>query len=463
MFGLIAIYLASFGAIISSLRYPLAGLAAYVGLAVLRPQFIFGFAGNFAGISYWVGLAALVGWGLARLGNWQFGRGRAAVLLLAMFSAWSVISALVAYNQPVAFNSLQNLAKFAVPVLLGVTLLDSNVSRRRIFWVMVLAQGYVAFEMHVSYVIKNYNQAAEGFGGMDNNCFAAALVTMIGPAIALVIASRKWYERAAAAAAGLLILHTAMLTFSRGGMVGLLAVGVTAFVMMPKRPKYMAALLVAAIIAIRLTGPELLARYSSAFADESERDGSAQSRVDLWRDTLQVVADNPLLGVGPSNWRPIASQYGWTEGKSAHSVWMETAAELGIPGATLLLLFFLVPAARLWPIAREPLTDANRDDVAIAIGVVLSVVGFVVSAQFVTVTGLEQPYYIVMIGIAVLKARSAAAPDAAPAPAPVPAAPIAVPAGSVLAARPRVAAPAPAASVTPILDLSSRPRVPGRR
>jgi hypothetical protein len=85
---------------------------------------------------------------------------------------------------------------------------------------------------------------------------------------------------------------------------------------------------------------------------------------------------------------------------------MEMAAGAGIPGALALLLFFCIPAARLWPIARERLTDDNRWDVAIATSTVLSVVGFVVAGQFVSVSGLETPYYVVMIGVALLKARS---------------------------------------------------------
>lgn len=416
MIGLLLISLLTVVACIGSFRYPLLGLGTYVSFAVLRPHFIFGWAGDLSGISQWVGLAALAGWLFARFGNWRLGRARAGTVLLALFAGWSVLSSFTAIYPNFAFASLENLAKFAVPVVMGVTLLDSSVDRRRVFWIMVLAQGYVGFEMNLNYAVKGFNQAAEGFGGMDNNCFGAALAAMLGPAIALVITSRTWYERAAAAASGLLILHTALLTFSRGTMVGLLAVGAVAFVMMPKRPKYLAALLVAGLIAARLTGPQLLARYGSAFVGAEERDGSAQSRVDLWRDCLRVISDYPVLGVGPANWRPIASQYGWSQGKSAHSVWMETAAETGIPGATFLLLFFLVPASRLWRIARERLTDDNRDDVAIAMGVVLSATGFVVSAQFVSVQGLETPYYVIMTGLAVLKARSVVAPNAVAAP-----------------------------------------------
>jgi O-antigen ligase len=193
-------------------------------------------------------------------------------------------------------------------------------------------------------------------------------------------------------------------------MVGLLAVGATAFVMMPKRPKYLAALLVTVLVTARFTGPELYERYVSAFVSADERDNSAQSRVDLWRDCLQVVAQYPILGVGPANWRVIAQQYGWPPGKSAHSVWMEAAAEIGIPGALALLMFFLITAVRLWPLARATLTDANRYEVLGASGVILSMIGWVVSGQFVSAQGLETPYFVALVGVGVLRSAMREAP-----------------------------------------------------
>ncbi len=39
--------------------------------------------------------------------------------------------------------------------------------------------------MNLDYLVKGYNIAGEGFGGMDNNCFGVSLVSTIGPAIAL--------------------------------------------------------------------------------------------------------------------------------------------------------------------------------------------------------------------------------------------------------------------------------------
>ncbi len=307
-----------------------------------------------------------------------------------------------------------------MPFYVGVTMMKGEKDWRPMLWTIVLTQGYVGFEMNNDYLFKGYNFAAVGFGGMDNNCFGVSLLTVLGPALALMISSNTWTTRLLAGASAALILHTILLTFSRGAMVGLLAVGVVGFVMIPKRPKPMGALLLTVVITFWFTGPQLYERYASTFVGEEERDESAESRVDLWRDCLKVVAEYPIFGVGPTNWRVISARYGWSEGKSAHSVWMETAAEVGIPGALALLGFFGFAAIKLWPIARARLTEENRYEVILASGVVLAIVGFSVSGQFVSVPGLEVPYYVVMLGAAMLKN---ARPKLAPAVAPVPAKP----------------------------------------
>jgi len=295
----------------------------------------------------------------------------------------------------------------------GITLLENEKASRGMLWTIVLAQGYVGFEMNLNY-LRGHNFAAEGFGGMDNNFFAVSLICVVGPAIALALASKTWFERGLASFAAALILHTTLLTFSRGGLIGLIAVAVTAVVMMPKRPKNMAAILVTVLITVWFTGPQLASRYASAFVAPEERDLSAESRVDLWLDCLKVVEAQPLFGVGPANWRVIASRFGWPEGKSAHSVWMETAAEVGIPGTLALLLFFGCAVVRLWPIARTRRAEINAYDIAVARGVILSIVGFSVAGQFVSAPGLEVPYYIVMVGTAMLKRIPAKAAAVAP-------------------------------------------------
>jgi probable O-glycosylation ligase (exosortase A-associated) len=402
MKGLIITYALAIVGTIGSLRSPLIGLFVYVFFAILRPQFIFSFAGDLSGISFWVGVAMLAGWVLHRFGSWQFGRGRIVVRMLLAFVVWFSFSCVFALDPLRAYPQLLVLARYVLPFLVGVTLLTTPSLRRRMLWTIVLAQGYVGFEMNLDY-LRGYNSAAEGFGGMDNNCFAVSMIAAIGPAIALGMRSKTWYEQALAWLCAALILHTTLLTFSRGGLVGMAAVFAVMLVLMPKRPKPLIAVAFALLLAVRFAGPQLVARYSTTFASEENRDRSAESRLELWQDCLIVAAAHPVFGIGPSNWRMISSQFGWTEGKSAHSVWMETAAEVGFVGSALLLLFFVLAAWKLWPVARSATAD---DDSTIALGAVLSVVGFVVGGQFVSVPGLELPYYVVMVGTALLRSES---------------------------------------------------------
>jgi O-antigen ligase len=276
-------------------------------------------------------------------------------------------------------------------------------------WIIVLAMGYVSFEMNLEYW-RGYNIAGEGFGGMDNNCFGVALVSTIGPAIALGLGAKNMYERVGAATCAALILHTTLLTFSRGAMVGLLVVGMTAFIIMPKRPKYLAVLALAGLLALRLTGPQLMARYATTVAEGEERDGSAESRLDLWTDCLKLMIEKPVFGVGPGNFPVVAASLGYTAGKQAHSVWMQQAAETGVPGVMALIFVFGMSIVKLWPLARQRLTDESRSQVAVASGLVMSIVGFAVAGQFVSLGGLEIPYYAAMIGVVLLRQGAAVTP-----------------------------------------------------
>jgi putative inorganic carbon (HCO3(-)) transporter len=406
MKGLLFTYLVVFTGALIAFRKPVYGLLIYVGLSVLRPDAMWGWAGDLQSQSRIVGIPILVGWAFQGFGSWQFGRARAIVVTVLLYFIWLLLSSMQAIDQAVAWHAVVEFSKTLLPFLVGVTLIKTGKEARLLLWVIVATQGYVCLDMNRTYLEQGYNRAfAEGFGGMDNNSFAISVLTTIGAAFALAMSAKTYTAKAIATGAMLLMLHTILLTFSRGAFVGLLAVAVAAIVLMPKRPKYFGAIIVVALIAFRLTGPELSARLGTTFAPREERDGSAESRLDLWKDTLSVVGDEPFLGVGPLNWPLVASRFGWPEGKEAHSVWMQTAAELGVPGVTFLILFYVLAVKRLWPIARAR-DNTDPQEKVFAMGLILSLIGFVVSAQFVSLQGLEMPFYITMISAILIKSRT---------------------------------------------------------
>ena len=91
---------------------------------------------------------------------------------------------------------------------------------------------------------------------------------------------------------------------------------------------------------------------------------------------------------------------------------MATAAETGLPGVMFLMLFFGIAGAKLWPVARARPTETNIDQITLANGIVLSLVGFAVSGQFVSAANLELAYYVTMTGVGLLKITTPEAADA---------------------------------------------------
>jgi O-antigen ligase len=265
----------------------------------------------------------------------------------------------------------------------------------------MLSQAYVCFELNLSYY-SGYNQLVEsGFGGMDNNCNAIAAVTGCGLAFFLACFEKNLWLRMLAAGSLAVMAHIPLIGMSRGGMLGLVMVGAVTFFIIPRTPKHYLALAMALLFVVRMAGPEVQQRFVTVFTDREQRDESAQSRLDMWGACWQLMQEQPLLGVGPRHWPLNGPRFGWPLGKEAHSLWFQTGAELGFPGVGALLAFYALTVWRLRHLALA------RDDVdprytMFARMVIASISGFVVSASFVSLEGLEIPYYVALIGASTL-------------------------------------------------------------
>jgi O-antigen ligase len=216
--------------------------------------------------------------------------------------------------------------------------------------------------------------------------------------------SNKWWQKALAAVSCALLVNAIMFSFSRGGMLGLICTGLAAFILIPKKPFHYAIFTVGVLVALRLAGPESLERFYTTFADKEERDTSAESRLDLWKDCLTLAIESPLLGVGPRHFPHYAGvRFGWPYGKEAHSLWFQGMAELGFVGIGFLVAFYILCMWRLWPLTRDSYWTSDPRVHDMARMVIASWTGFLVSSQFVTLEGLELPYYVVLVGAGILK------------------------------------------------------------
>jgi O-antigen ligase len=415
--GLIFTYALTYGGALIAPFNPFYGFLIYVAFANLKPDALWFYSLPQGNYSRTIAIAFLAGWLIQGAGSWKFGRAGIVVWSLLLFWMWIFVEALISPNHAVAWNHFIALSKTYLPFIAGVTLIDSVAKLKQLAWVIVITQGFLAFECNVQYYTTYFIANDWRFLNLDNNSTAITMVTAIGMSFFLGLHSPRWWQKAIAFASAAMMAHVVLFSMSRGGMLALIITVVTAFILVPKRPMHVLMFVVGCLIVLRLAGEPVQQEFATIFAPEGQRDYSAQGRLDLSRDAMHCMYENLLFGCGMENWGNIAPDYGWPRGKEVHNTWAQLGAELGVPGLTLIVGFYAVGCLLLFRIARErtPVDDPWLKYFARM--VIASIAGFFIAAAAVTCEGVEIPYYTMVIGAGVLKIDSlglAARPTAEP-------------------------------------------------
>ena len=119
---------------------------------------------------------------------------------------------------------------------------------------------------------------------------------------------------------------------------------------------------------------------------------SVNVRFYFWRKCWEMMWDNPLWGIGPGNYRVVVPRYRFYEPypwfssganifvpDRAHSVYLQTGAETGLPGFFLYLGLWLTAVGIGIQVLREAATDERRMR---AVACLATVVIFAIDAQF---------------------------------------------------------------------------------
>ena len=140
-------------------------------------------------------------------------------------------------------------------------------------------------------------------------------------------------------------------TFSRGGLVALLLTGmVFLLVMMPHIVRRFGGAVITGVVALAvvLVLPNPFSARLLSIA--SDTDASNIGRIAIWREAVAIIEEHPLLGVGLGNYslavKPSAT---YREPRYAHNLFLDTAAEIGLPVAlflTIALMFVVVRSFR---------------------------------------------------------------------------------------------------------------------
>ena len=403
MKGMLFTYAVTFGATALSPFYPFYAFLAYVAFANLKPEAIWSGSVTDGNYSRIVAVAFLAGWLLHGGGSWRLEKATAVVAPLLLYWVWLFLGAVTSPAQAEAWYSFEILSKVFLPLLAGLTLISSLERLKQLAWVLVVTHGFLAFEFNQQYFSYGINTDEWMFAGLDNNSIAITMVTALGLAFFLGLASQVWWQKAFAFLAAGLMAHVVLFSMSRGGMLAMCVSGSLAFVLVPKRLLSYVALGIAGLLLIGLAGANVRQEFFSSFGEEKELDASAQSRFQLTRDAIDCMLKNPVFGRGMENWGNVAPEYGWPRGKRAHNTWAEIGATLGVPGLALILTFYGVCCWKMLNISRDHPIPVDPWILWMSRGIIASLAGFFASASFVTVDRIELPYYVVLLGAGMLK------------------------------------------------------------
>jgi O-antigen ligase len=388
---------------------PFYGLLIYIFFAIVRPEFPFFWAMPERGMNFSkiVAVGMLAGWVLHGFGRWKFGRARGIVLGLMLFWFWFILSAAFSTDKGIAWEFIEVISKITLPVLVGFTLIDSTEKLRQLVWTIVLSEAFVGWSITSIYLSQSYltSDQLEDYTGLGRALLGTAFASTLPPALFLFFTSKAVWQKGLAALCLAMIGHGIFLTFSRGALLGTLAGLTVFFLMVPQKGRYIWALPVIVALGFLMSGPEVWSRFATTFADKEERDESAQGRVDLWHNCLELIKEAPIVGVGPDHFKLVSTRFGWDKPKEAHNLWLQMAAEIGLPGLLGLAMFFGLTALGLVPLIRR-----GSDDPWIqfaAVGTVAGLAAFFVCSWFVTVVRLETPWYLTLFGGGLIKLASA--------------------------------------------------------
>ena len=246
---------------------------------------------------------------------------------------------------------------------------------------------------------KRTRSRLEGIGSGDtqnSNLLAAHLLTILPLSILYALMKGPRWMRGIGIVSTPLIVNLIVLCNSRGATLGFLTAGASALLLVRTGFRRYVVLggAVAFVALFLLADPQFIERQQS-IADAS--DNSAVSRMALWRGGLRLVADHPL-GVGGRGFHILSPYYvPWLqetggEGRSAHNMYIQLAADWGIQGLALFLALMGYTFVILHSIRRER-TTADKY-YFISLGIQLGLIGTLAAAFFSTRFYGESIYWL---------------------------------------------------------------------
>jgi len=277
-------------------------------------------------------------WVVVRVRDREWPKPHPVHALLALFAVVVLVSAGVHVAEPFALEYTQRWLPFLLITAILVDVASREVPVRSLLVSAVAGAAVAGAGALYSLVAEGESRAS---GPLDDpNDLAHVLVAALPLVVPIVAARRKPVSVLALVACAVLVAGAAA-TFSRGGG---LALGAAVVWLVARRVLSLRVLAAAVgVLAVLALGGAVAAQQELAKALQ-EKSFIASTNVDTrelrWQAAARILTENPVFGVGPGGFRaeyPAFSHNAEVDEQSpvAHNMYLEVAAELGVPGFLL--------------------------------------------------------------------------------------------------------------------------------
>lgn len=325
-----------------------------------------------------------------------------AVLGLAFFGLLTII---FADDKALAWEVFND--SFIKAVLIFIIMVNVVRTRKRLtglLWLSLLIGLYLTIDTVGRYRAGEFIEGTEemrvavDIGGLfgNPNDLALYMVMMAPIAIGLGLATRNKILKIFLFILGGLLIFSVIATQSRGGFLGLIAIGGVLAWKLGKNSRLTVSIvsIIVGVIVIALAPGNTGTRVLSIFIPGLDKSGSHSQRSELLEQSIWVTLRNPWgIGMGNFNIRSVQNLV-------SHNAYTQVSAELGLLGLLCYLIFLFNPLRKLGAIERT-LTIENKRDwyYYVSIGLQASLVGYMVSSFFVSVAYNWYAFYLVAYAV----------------------------------------------------------------
>jgi len=185
---------------------------------------------------------------------------------------------------------------------------------------------------------------------------------------------------------------------SRGSQVALAAMSLWFLANQKNGLKGVLALSIVSLLLYNLLPDEQLQRFT-----EMGEDANSLQRLAYWEAGIEIIKDNPLIGVGYNNWLSYM-RFLYPDGlgvmnivQESHNIYIQAASELGITGLVIFILMIVSAFSFNSRSRNNALKLNNKLYYNLSYGLDAGLIGYLVAGSFVTV--LYYPFFWMQISI----------------------------------------------------------------